>query len=127
MQKIKVVVGLIEHNGRVFIAQRSYGDLKGKWEFPGGKVEKGETEKKALAREILEELHISVRCGSLVCTHTFDYPDCRVELKLYRCSYLSGEVSLTDHSSCVFVDKSLLLSYDLTPTDIPLARYVVGI
>ncbi len=126
MKEIKVVAALIEKSEKVLIAQRSYGDLKGKWEFPGGKVEKNEREEDAIYREILEELNISIKCDNFVCSSVFSYPDKKVELRLYHCTYLSGEVVLNAHSSYVFVDKNLLLSYDLAPADIDLAKYVAA-
>lgn len=126
MKKIKVVAALIELNGRVLIAQRSYGDLKGKWEFPGGKVERGEKEEKAIYREIMEEFNISIKCDGFVCSSVYEYPDKKVELRLYHCTYLSGEVVLHAHSSYVFVDRNLLLTYDLAPADIELAHYIIN-
>ena len=126
MKKIKVVAAMIEKNDKVLIAQRSYGDLKGKWEFPGGKVEKGEKDRDAVYREILEEFNISIKCDNFVCSSSFTYPDKKIELKLYHCTYLSGEIVLNAHSSYVFVDKNLLLSYDLAPADVDLAKYITS-
>lgn len=127
MKKVKVVAALIENNGRIFIAQRLKGHLAGKWEFPGGKVENGETEEKAIVREIYEELHISVKCEGFVCNSIVvdEEKDKEIDLRLYRCTYLSGEVVLHDHSSYVFVDKKLLLTYDLADADIELAKYIL--
>ena len=126
MKRIKVVAALIEKNDRVLIAQRLKGHLAGKWEFPGGKVENGETEADAIIREMYEEFNISVKCDGFVCNNVFIDNDKEIDLRLYRCTYLSGEVVLQDHSSYVFVDKKLLLSYDLADADIDLAKYVVN-
>lgn len=125
MKKIKVVAALIEKNDRVLIAQRLKGHLAGKWEFPGGKVENGETEENAIIREMHEEFNISVRCEGFVCNNIVIDNDKEIDLRLYRCGYLSGEVVLHDHSSYVFVDKKLLLSYDLAPADINIAKFIV--
>ena len=125
MKKIKVVAALIEKNDRVLIAQRLKGHLAGKWEFPGGKVENGETEENAIVREMYEEFHISVKCDGFVCNNIVIDNDKEIDLRLYKCTYLSGEVVLSDHSSYVFVDKKLLLSYDLADADINLAKYIV--
>jgi len=125
MKKIKVVAALIEKNDRVLIAQRLKGHLAGKWEFPGGKVENGETEENAIIREMHEEFNISVRCEGFVCNNVVIDNDKEIDLRLYRCGYLSGEVVLHDHSSYVFVDKKLLLSYDLAPADINIAKFIV--
>lgn len=125
MKKIKVVAALIEKNDRVLIAQRLKGHLAGKWEFPGGKVENGETEENAIIREMHEEFNISVRCEGFVCNNVVIDNDKEIDLRLYRCGYLSGEVVLHDHSSYVFVDKKLLFSYDLAPADINIAKFIV--
>jgi len=127
MKKIVVVAALIEKNGSYLLAQRSTGSLAGKWEFPGGKVEKGESEESAIVREIYEEFHISVKCEEFVCSNSIVDDDKKIELKLYRCSYLSGEVVLSAHSSYIYVNKNLLLTYDLADGDIDLAKFVLNI
>lgn len=127
MEKVKVVAALIEKNGSFLIAQRASGHLAGKWEFPGGKVEECESCEDAIVREIYEELHISVRCNGFVYSTNIVDNNKEIELLLYRCDYLSGEVVLHDHSSYIFVNKKLLLSYDLASADIELAKYVVNI
>lgn len=126
MIKVRVVAALIEYNGRVLIAQRLNGHLAGKWEFPGGKVENGETDEKAIVREIYEEFNISIKCDDYVCNSIYVNGDKEIDLRLYRCTYLSGEVVLSAHSSYVFVDKKLLLSYDLAEADIELANYIIN-
>jgi len=125
MRKIKVVAAFIEKNDKVLIAQRLNGDLAGKWEFPGGKVENGETDDKAIIREIYEEFNISIKCDDFICSNISIVDDKEIELKLYRCTYLSGEVILSAHSSYVFVDKNLLLTYDLAEADIELVKYIL--
>ncbi len=126
MRKVNVVAALIEKNGCFLLAQRASGSLKGKWEFPGGKVEVNETEEEAIVREIYEELNISVKCEGFVDKTIFIKDDKEITLNLYRCTYLSGEVVLSAHSSYIFVDKSLLLTYDLADADIELAKRVVN-
>ena len=126
MRKVNVVAALIEKNGCFLLAQRASGSLKGKWEFPGGKVEVNETEEEAIVREIYEELNISVKCEGFVDKTIFIKDDKEITLNLYRCTYLSGEVVLSAHSSYIFVDKSLLLTYDLADADIELAKKVVN-
>lgn len=126
MKKVNVVAALIEKNGSYLIAQRATGSLKGKWEFPGGKVEKNETEETAIVREIYEELNISVKCEEFVDKIIFEKDDQEITLNLYRCSYLSGEVVLNAHSSYIFVARSLLLTYDLADADRELAKIVVN-
>lgn len=126
MRKVNVVAALIEKNGCFLLAQRASGSLKGKWEFPGGKVEEAESEEDAIVREIYEELNISVKCEGFVDKTIFIKDDKEITLNLYRCTYLSGEVVLSAHSSYIFVDKSLLLTYDLADADIELAKRVVN-
>ena len=126
MKKLKLVAALIDVNDSILIAQRLHVDLNEKWEFPNGEVHSDERDREVIYNNILEKFNISVRCDYLVCERTFKYPDCEVEIKLYHCTYLSGEVVLKTHSSYVFVDKSLLLTYDLTPIDRELAQYVVS-
>lgn len=126
MRKVNVVAALIEKSGSYLIAQRANGSLKGKWEFPGGKVEENESEEEAIVREIYEELNISVKCEDFISKVVFIKDDKEITLSLYRCTYLSGEVMLSVHSSYVFVSKSLLLSYDLASADVELAKVVVN-
>lgn len=126
MRKVNVVAALIEKNGCYLIAQRASGTLKGKWEFPGGKVEEKEKEEDAIVREIYEELNISVKCEGFVCKTVFIKDDKEITLNLYRCTYLSGEVVLSAHSSYIYVEKSLLGSYDLAPADLDLVNFIVN-
>ena len=80
-------------NGKIFIAKRQQvGDMGGRWEFPGGKVEKGETDQQALAREIKEELDIDVEVEELIDENYNEYSDKNINLKVYKCRYVSGEI-----------------------------------
>jgi 8-oxo-dGTP diphosphatase len=123
---IKVVAAYITKDDKVFIAKRSTGDpnVLGKWEFPGGKVEKDESELHAIEREIKEEFELSIKAKKFLINNICEYPTKTVDLRLYQCDYLSGEFNLHDHSEYKFVDKRDLLKYELCPADIPLARYV---
>lgn len=123
---IKVVAALIEKNGKFLIARRSSGDpyVFGKWEFPGGKVEPEENEVHAIEREIKEEFELIIKAKEFMINNVCEYPTKVVDLRLYRCDYVSGEFNLHDHSEYKWVDKEDLLEYDLAPADIPLAEYV---
>jgi len=123
---IKVVAAYITKDDKVLIAKRSTGDpnVLGKWEFPGGKVEKDESELHAIEREIKEEFELSIKAKKFLINNICEYPTKTVDLRLYQCDYLSGEFNLHDHSEYKFVDKRDLLKYELCPADIPLARYV---
>ena len=123
---IKVVAAYITKDDKVLIAKRSTGDpnVLGKWEFPGGKVEKDESELHAIEREIKEEFELSIKAKKFLINNICEYPTKTVDLRLYQCDYLSGEFNLHDHSEYKFVNKKDLLKYELCPADIPLAKYV---
>ena len=123
---ITVVAALINKDGKYLIAKRSTGsdDVLGKWEFPGGKVEPGESEEQAIEREIKEEFEMDVKAVKYLTNTICTYPSKTIDLKLYECDYVSGEFHFHDHSDYRFVDKSELLDYDLAKADISLAEYV---
>ena len=123
---ITVVAALIEKDGKYLIARRSTGteDVMGKWEFPGGKVEKGETEEHAIKREIKEEFEMDIEAIKFVTNNICEYPSKTIDLRLYECKHISGEFNLNDHSEYKFVDKADIITFDLCPADIPLAEFV---
>ncbi len=123
---ITVVAALIEKNGKYLIAKRSTGseEVLGKWEFPGGKVEKNETEEHAIEREIKEEFEMEIKAKRFLTNNICEYPSKTIDLRLYECKYLSGEFHLHDHSEYKFVKKEDIVKYDLCPADITLAEYV---
>ena len=126
---ITVVAALIKKNGKYLIARRSTGseEVMGKWEFPGGKVEKDETEEHAIEREIKEEFEMDIKTLKFLTNNVCEYPSKTIDLRLYECKYLSGEFHLHDHSEYKFVKKEDIIKYDLCPADIPLAKYVKNI
>lgn len=123
---INVVASLIYKDDKVLIAKRSAGDQNvfGKWEFPGGKVEPGESEEHAIEREIKEEFDLEIKANEFLTNNVCEYPTKTVDLKLYKCTYIYGEFNLHDHSEYKWVNPKELLNYDLAPADIPLAEYV---
>ncbi len=123
---IDVVAALIVKEGKILIAKRSTGDenVYGKWEFPGGKVEPGESETAAIEREIKEEFELEIKAEEYLTNNVCEYPTKIVNLKLYKCNYVSGDFNLHDHSEYKYVEANKLLEYDLAPADIPLAKYV---
>lgn len=123
---ITVVAALIEKDGKYLIARRSTGseDVLGKWEFPGGKVEKDETEEHAIEREIKEEFEMDINAVRYLTNNVCKYPTKTIDLRLYECKHLSGEFHLHDHSEYKFVNKEDILNFDLCPADMPLAKYV---
>lgn len=123
---LKVVAALIEKDNKVLIARRSTGDpnIIGKWEFPGGKVELGENEFQAIEREIKEEFELTIKAKKFLINNIYEYSNKIVDLRLYRCCYISGDFKLHDHFEYKWVAKEKILSYDFAPADIPLAEFV---
>lgn len=123
---ITVVAALIIKNNKILIAKRSTGDPNNlnKWEFPGGKVESNEDEFKAIEREINEEFELIIRANEFVINNICEYPSRTIDLRLYKCDYISGIFNLHDHSEYKYVSRDEILNYDLADADIPLAKYV---
>ena len=123
---LTVVAALIEKDGKYLIAKRLDGSKYtiNKWEFPGGKVEQGETEEHAIEREIREEFDMNVKCIRFVTNNLCEYPDKTIDLRLYECKYISGDFKLHVHSEYKYVDKNEIINNDLCPADIKLAEYV---
>ena len=116
------VVGaaIINEKGELLCAQRGYGSLIGKWEFPGGKVEKGETDQEALAREIKEELDIDVEVEELIDENYNEYSDKNINLKVYRCKYVSGAINDTEHQALAWKKPDAVESLDWAEADKPI-------
>ena len=126
-RRVLVTAAVIEKEGKVLLAQREQGDrLAGKWEFPGGKIEKGETPKDCLAREIREELGIEVRVGEFICSSRFDYDHASVEVLAYRCKWVGGELQQNAHQALQWVVPEALVEIDLAEADRPIARCLFG-
>lgn len=125
---ITVVAALVKKEGKVLIARRSTGDenVFGKWEFPGGKVEKNESEECAIEREIKEEFEMDIKAKKIITNNICEYPNKTIDLRLYDCEYVSGEFKLHDHFEYAWVNIESLLDYDLAPADIPLANYLIN-
>ena len=127
MNEIKVVCALILKDEKVLIARRSEGDssVYGMWEFPGGKLEKGEDPFKAIEREIKEELNITVKATDFITNTICTYPNKIVDLNLYKCEIIDGVISLRAHFQYKFVKISELLDYNLCPADHDIALYLL--
>ena len=123
---ITVVAALIIKNNKILIAKRSTGDPNNlnKWEFPSGKVESNEEEFKAIEREINEEFELIIKANEFVINSVCEYPSKTIDLRLYKCDYISGTFNLHDHSEYKYVSRNEILNYDLAEADIPLAKYV---
>ena len=118
MKTIEVAAAIITHNGRVFATQRGYGEFKDGWEFPGGKMEPGETPQQALMREIREELDTEIEVGSLVETVEYDYPNFHLTMHCFLCTIRSGELVLKEHEAAKWLTRAELDSVDWLPADV---------
>ena len=124
MKTIKVVAAVIcdslENTTKIFATARGYGEFKGKWEFPGGKVEADETPQQALKREIHEELAVKIEVGELIDTIEYDYPTFHLSMDCFRCVVVDGEIILKEAEAAKWLDKDELYSVDWLPADIAL-------
>ena len=118
MKQIEVVAAIIhDEQGRIFATQRGYGDFKDGWEFPGGKIEPGESPEDALKREILEELETRIVVERLVQTVEWDYPKFHLTMHCFLCHVESGSLTLKEHEAARWLSKELLNSVDWLPAD----------
>ena len=124
MKTIKVVAAIICDNmkekNKIFATARGYGEFKGGWEFPGGKVEAGETPQQALAREIMEELDTEIKIGEWVDTIEYDYPDFHLSMDCFWCELQSEHVVLNEHEDAKWLSRAQLDSVDWLPADVTL-------
>lgn len=120
MKTIKVVAAVIRDKNRIFATQRGYGDLKGGWEFPGGKIEEGETPQEALKREIVEELDTEIEVGELIDTIEYDYPEFHLSMRCYWCSIVRGDLVLKEHEDARWLEKDELMDVEWLPADVEL-------
>ncbi|MBQ2382259.1 MAG: (deoxy)nucleoside triphosphate pyrophosphohydrolase [Succinivibrio sp.] len=120
MKTINVVAAIILKDNKIFATQRGYGEFKGGWEFPGGKVEEGESPEKAIVREIKEELDTSIEVNEYFDTVEYDYPTFHLSMKCYICSVLEGKLELLEHEASKWLDKDTLESVDWLPADLGL-------
>lgn len=117
MKTIKVVAAIIIDGENIFATQRGYGEFEGGWEFPGGKIEDGETPEDALVREIKEELDTVVEVGELIDTVEYDYPNFHLSMDCFICSIKEGDLVLKEHSAAKWLTKETLDSVDWLPAD----------
>ena len=122
MKTVKVVAAIIcddmKEKNKIFATARGYGDLKGGWEFPGGKVEPGETSQQALIREIIEELDTEIKVGELIDTVEYDYPTFHLSMDCFWAEVKSGHLELEEAEAAKWLTKNQLDSIDWLPADI---------
>lgn len=124
MKTIRVVAAVIRKGEKIFATQRGYGDLKGGWEFPGGKIEAGETPQEALKREILEELNTEISVGEWIDTIEYDYPTFHLSMDCFWCEVVSGNLELKEAEDARWLTKETLDSVNWLPADITLIEKV---
>jgi len=117
MKTIRVVAAIIIDGDKVFATQRGYGDFKGGWEFPGGKIDAGETPEEALVREIKEELDTEIEVIELLDTVEYDYPKFHLSMDCFICKIKSGDLVLKEHEAAKWLTRATLDSVDWLPAD----------
>ena len=129
MKIVRVVAAVIKaenENGEpvIFATQRGYGEFKGGWEFPGGKIEEGETPQEALVREIKEELETEISVGELIDTIEYDYPTFHLSMDCFWAEVVSGDLVLTEHEAAKWLTKDELDSVEWLPADVGLREKI---
>ena len=129
MKTVRVVAAVIKainENGEpiIFATKRGYGDFKDGWEFPGGKIEEGETPQEALKREIMEELDTEISVGELINTVEYDYPTFHLSMDCFWCEVVKGDLVLKEHEAAKWVTKEQLNSVAWLPADIKLVENI---
>ena len=117
MKIVKVVAAIIIHENKIFATQRGYGEFKDGWEFPGGKIEPGETPQDALVREIKEELDIEIEVKDFLETVEYDYPTFHLSMDCFFCAIRSGDLVLKEHEAAKWLTVETLDSVDWLPAD----------
>ena len=118
MKTINVVAAIIKEENKIFATQRGYGEFKGGWEFPGGKIEAGETPEEALTREIKEELETEISVDQFITTVDYNYPNFHLTMQCFFCSIKEGHLTLLEHSDAKWLDKKNIDTVDWLPADI---------
>lgn len=129
MKTVRVVAAVIRatnENGEpiIFATQRGYGDFKGGWEFPGGKIEEGETPQEALKREIMEELDTEISVGELIDTVEYDYPTFHLSMDCFLCEIEKGNLVLKEHEAAKWLVKEQLKNVEWLPADVTIINRV---
>lgn len=129
MKTVRVVAAVIKAENEkgqpiIFATQRGYGDLKGGWEFPGGKIEEGETPQEALKREIMEELDTEISVGDVIDTIEYDYPTFHLSMDCFWCQIVKGDLVLKEHEAAKWLRMDELDSVEWLPADVLLVKQI---
>lgn len=128
---VKVVAAVIcgsgDKEGKILATQRGYGEFQGGWEFPGGKIEKGEMPKEALIREIREELETEIEVGDLIDTIEYDYPTFHLSMNCFWCKIIDGKLVLNEHEAAKWLTKEQLDDVDWLPADEELIEKIIAL
>lgn len=124
MKTIRVVAAVIKNENKIFATARGYGEFKGQWEFPGGKIEAGETPQEALVREIKEELDTTIQVRGLIDTVEYDYPKFHLSMDCFWCDIVEGELKLLEAESARWLSKEELYDVKWLPADITLVESI---
>jgi 8-oxo-dGTP diphosphatase len=124
MKEIRVAAAVIRSKDKIFATARGYGEFRGQWEFPGGKIEKGETSQQALVREIHEELDVKIEVGKLIETIEYDYPLFHLSMDCFWCIVADGKIVLKEAEASRWLSKNELYSVDWLPADITLIEKI---
>ena len=124
MNTIEVVAAVIRKDDKIFATQRGYGEWKDWWEFPGGKLEAGETPEEALKREIHEELSAEISVDEFLCTVEYDYPQFHLTMHCYLCSLMTDSLHLNEHEAAKWLTKDELNSVKWLPADAELISHL---
>ena len=126
MKTIRVVAAIIKQDNQIFVTQRGYGAYKDWWEFPGGKIENGETPQEALVREIREELDTEISVGDYLMTVEYDYPEFHLSMDCFWCSIVSGHLSLLEHEAAKWLPLDDLKQVKWLPADMEITEKIVN-
>ncbi len=118
MKTIEVVAAIIVQDNKILATKRGYGDYVNFWEFPGGKIEPGESKESALIREISEELEVAISVDQYLCTVDYDYPTFHLTMHCFICTLLESKITLVEHKDAKWLTKKTLDSVEWLPADI---------